>query len=241
MVDTIRLGIEAIGEDTSIIIKDVDNFVEPSTQEFFGKNFLTRAYLKNYSIGKLVDLVEIIDGIDNSNFILQTNFLENNQQKIINKKFILTIFEKRIDEKDLPFFINLKLHLAKKGINCPFPILDNKGEVITKIANKNSVIVSFLEGKTLKPVNDGYYESITVNHCKEVGSILAKMHLSALDFSQKRINDLSVKNFSKLFAKFSDLVDQYHQGLKAEITENIKLITCTEVKYFSQNQNHQNI
>ena len=84
--------------------------------------------------------------------ILQTNFQENNHQKIINKKFILTIFEKRIDEKDLPFFINLKLHLAKKGINCPFPILDNKGEVITKIANKNSVIVSFLEGKTLKPV-----------------------------------------------------------------------------------------
>jgi homoserine kinase type II len=181
-------------------------------------------HLKNYSIGKLVDLIEIIDGIDNSNFILQTNFLENNQQKIINKKFILTIFEKRIDEKDLPFFINLKLHLAKKGINCPFPILDNKGEVITKIANKNSVIVSFLEGKTLKPVSDGYYESITVNHCKEVGSILAKMHLSALDFSQKRINDLSVKNFSELFAKFSDLVDQYHQGLKAEITENIKFV-----------------
>jgi homoserine kinase type II len=181
-------------------------------------------HLKNYSIGKLVDLIEIIDGIDNSNFILQTNFLENNQQKIINKKFILTIFEKRIDEKDLPFFINLKLHLAKKGINCPFPILDNKGEVITKIANKNSVIVSFLEGKTLKPVSDGYYESITVNHCKEVGSILAKMHVSALDFSQKRINDLSVKNFSKLFAKFSDLVDQYHHGLKAEITENIKFV-----------------
>jgi homoserine kinase type II len=50
------------------------------------------------------------------------------------------------------------------------------------------------------------------------------MHLSALDFSQKRINDLSVKNFSKLFAKFSDLVDQYHHGLKAEITENIKFV-----------------
>ena len=181
-------------------------------------------HLKNYSIGKLVDLIEIVDGIDNSNFILQTNFQENNHQKIINKKFILTIFEKRIDEKDLPFFINLKLHLAKKGINCPFPILDNKGEAITKIANKNSVIVSFLEGKTLKPVNDGYYESITINHCREVGLILAKMHLSALDFSEKRINDLSVKNFSKLFAKFSDLVDQYHHGLKAEITENIKFV-----------------
>jgi len=181
-------------------------------------------HLKNYSIGKLVDFIEIVDGIDNSNFILQTNFQENNHQKNINKKFILTIFEKRINEKDLPFFINLKLHLGKKGINCPFPILDNNGEAITKIANKNSVIVSFLEGKTLKPDNNGYYESITVNHCREVGSILAKMHLSALDFSEKRINDLSVKNFSNLFAKFSDLVDQYHQGLKAEIAENIKFV-----------------
>ncbi len=172
------------------------------------------SYLNNYSIGELVNLHEIIDGIDNSNFILQTTA----------GKFILTIFEKRINEKDLPFFINFKLNLAKNGINCPRPILDNKGEVINKIAGKNSVIVSFLNGKTLKTAIDGYYESITVNHCQEVGKLLAKMHLSSIDYQATRINDLSVNNFLVIFKKFSNLIEQYQNGLTAEIIQNIEFL-----------------
>jgi len=180
------------------------------------------SHLRNYSIGELLNFTEIVEGIDNSNFILETQ----------NGKYILTIFEKRIAQKDLPFFINLKLHLAKKGINCPLPIPDKYGSVINKIENKNSVIVSFLNGKTLKAVSDGYYESITVKHCQEVGEVLAKMHLSALDYEDSRVNDLSVKNFFTIFNKFSNLVEQYQSGLANEILQNIE---------FLQKNWHQNI
>ena len=115
-------------------------------------------YLKKYDIGELVKITEIIDGIDNSNFIIETK----------QNKFILTIFEKRINPADLPFFINLKKHLASKKISCPAPIVDKSGQMINKIANKDSVIVSFLQGKTLKPNTNGYYLTITNKHCQEV-------------------------------------------------------------------------
>ena len=84
------------------------------------------SHLRKYSIGELVDFKEILEGIDNSNFILETN----------QGKFILTIFESRLAKKDLPFFINLKLHLAENEISCPRPILSNKGSVLVDLKEK---------------------------------------------------------------------------------------------------------
>ena len=143
-------------------------------------------HLKKYELGNLISLKEIIDGIDNSNFILET-------QK---GKFILTIFESRIDKNDLPFFINLKLHLARKGIPCPRPIQDKRGSVISDLCGKKSAIVTFLSGATLKTRADGYYDSITPNHCFEVGKTLAQLHLAAMDFQMLRPNDLGIKGWS---------------------------------------------
>lgn len=174
-------------------------------------------HLEKYDIGELVKITEIVDGIDNSNFIIETK----------KNKFILTIFEKRINPADLPFFINLKKHLACKNISCPAPIVDKSGQMINKIANKDSVIVSFLQGKTLRPDTNGYYLTITNKHCQEVGRTLAKMHLAVDDFKDYRANDLGINNFSKLFNKFSNLVEDYQANLKAEITENINFLEQT--------------
>ncbi len=161
------------------------------------------SHLRNYELGEFVSYKEILDGIDNSNFILETT----------KGKFILTIFESRIDKAALPFFINFKLHLAKKRISCPAPILNNQGSAIVDLKNKKSAIVSFLEGKSA--------EKITPNHCFEVGKFLAKMHLAAADFSMKRENELGVKGFRPLFSKFEHLVDNYQKNLRAEILENL--------------------
>lgn len=168
-------------------------------------------HLQKYDLGKLVDFKEIIEGIDNSNFILITE----------KGKFIFTIFESRIDKNSLPFFINLKLHLAQKGICCPRPILDNKGSVITEINGKKSAIVTFLSGATLKPREDGYYDSIEKEHCFEVGKILAKLHLAASDFKMSRENDLGMKGWKPLFSKFEHLLDQ---DLHAEILRDINFL-----------------
>ena len=155
-------------------------------------------HLKNYDIGNLIEYKEILAGIDNSNFIIKTD----------QANFILTIFESRIDPKDLPYFIGLKLHLAQHEICCPEPMKTIGGEVITGLKGKNSAIVSFLQGAMLEPRKDGYYDSITSNHCSEVATITAKMQLAAQDFTINRHNDLGCLDFRKFLAKFSDFMLQ---------------------------------
>lgn len=171
-------------------------------------------HLQNYQLGKLINFKEIIEGIDNSNFILETE----------KGKFILTIFEKRIDKNELPFFINFKLHLAKEGVFCPCPIPDNSGETIVDLKGKKSVIVSFLSGATLRNRPDGYYDNINKNHCFEVGKILAKMHLAAQNFTMFRANEIGVLGFETLFLKFENLLQERQPNLSEEILQNIHFL-----------------
>ena len=177
-------------------------------------------HLRNYQIGELIEFKEIIEGIDNSNFIIITN--GGAGSSVLQNKFILTIFESRINKAQLPFFINFKLHLAKAGIYCPHPILDNQGEVIVDLCGKKSSIVTFLDGTNLKARDDGYYDNITAQHCFEAGEMLAKMHLAAQDFSLKRENDLGVKNWRHLFSKFENLIEE--QDLRAEILATLDFV-----------------
>ena len=172
-------------------------------------------HLANYDVGELVEFKEIVDGIDNSNFVVITS----------KNKYIFTIFESRIDKNDLPFFVNFKEHLASKNISCPAPIKTKNSQTIIEFKNKKTVLVSFLEGFTLKPhSNDGYYYNITSNHCFEIGKMLAKMHLASKDFKFSRINDLAVKDFENLFNKFKHLVDDYDSVLGKLIPSTLKLL-----------------
>jgi homoserine kinase type II len=163
-------------------------------------------HLQNYRLGKLVDFKEIIEGIDNSNFVLVTE----------KGKFILTIFESRIDKNALPFFINFKLHLAKKRIPCPRPILDNHGLAIVDLKEKKSSIATFLEGKSCK--------KITPLHCFEVGKILAQLHEAASDFAMQRKNDLGINGWKPLFSRFEHLLENYQKNLGGEILENLNFL-----------------
>lgn len=181
-------------------------------------------HLKNYQLGELLKVNEIIDGIDNSNFIIHTT----------QNKFILTIFEKRINPQDLPFFINLKEHLAQKNISCPKPIANKNNEFITKFINKDSVIVSFLNGKTLQANQQGYYLNITNKHCQQVGQVLAKMHLAVSDFKGYRNNDLGINNFQNLFNKFAKNLPEYQKGLDQEIANGIELLSSLWQKNHNQ-------
>ncbi len=171
-------------------------------------------HLQNYQLGKLINFKEIIEGIDNSNFVLET-------QK---GKFILTIFESRIDKNALPFFINLKLHLAENAVCCPRPILDNYGSAIVDLNGKKSAIVTFLSGATLKTRSDGYYDNIAPNHCFEVGKNLAKLHQAAADFKMSRPNELGINGWKALFSRFEDQVENYQKDLRAEISENLNFL-----------------
>ena len=159
--------------------------------------------LSNYNLGKLDSFKEIEEGIENTNYFLSVN----------KKKFILTIYEKRVKSEDLPFFSNLMSYLNNANFKCPAPISNKKNNTITDFKGKKLMIVSFLEGqakKSLSPVN-----------CKSIGLEIAKMHELTKNLKLKRQNDLSVKSWRKLFDAVKDKCTKIHNDLPKLIEENL--------------------
>jgi len=141
---------------------------------------------KNYNIGKIKSFTGIKKGIENTNYLLKTK----------NKKFILTLFEKRVQKKDLPFFMNLMDKLNKCKINCPKPQRNKKGSFIIKIKNKNASIVSFVEGKDKLKLNS--------KNCYEIGKNIAKLHKASKKIKLYRKNSLSLKEWPKILNKIGN-------------------------------------
>ena len=163
-----------------------------------------QSILSKYDVGKLIKYEEIQEGIENSNFKVTTT----------DGTFILTIYEKRVKEEDLPYFINLMSHLSGNGINCPKPIKDKSGEIFQKISNKKSILVTFLSGNSLKFIDK--------SHCYELGKNLANFHIKGLKFKGKRENDLNYRSWIKLFRKGIARNDLYKKSLLNEIEKIIK-------------------
>ena len=141
---------------------------------------------KNYNLGRIVSFKGIKKGIENTNYLLKTK----------DKKLILTLFERRVNKKDLPFFMNLMDELSKCKINCPKPQKNKKGSFLIKIKNKTASIVSFVEGKDklkLSPKN-----------CYEVGKNIAKFHRVSKKIKLYRKNSLSLKDWPKLLNKIGN-------------------------------------
>ena len=141
---------------------------------------------KKFSIGKIVLFKGIKKGIENTNYLLKTR----------NKKYILTIFEKRVQKKDLPFFMNLMDKLSKYKINCPKPQRNKKGSFLIKIKNKTGSIVSFVEGKDKLKLNP--------KNCYEIGKNIAKLHRASKKIKLYRKNSLSLKDWPKLLNKIGN-------------------------------------
>ena len=138
--------------------------------------------LDRYDIGQLLSLAGIAEGVENSNFLLRTD----------QGNFILTLYEKRTNEADLPFFMSLKQHLSAAGVNCPLPIADYTGTVLQRVAGRPGAIFSFLDGVS--------YRSPTASHCEKLGRILAEMHLKTADFTKTRPNALGPDSWQDLLA-----------------------------------------
>jgi len=141
---------------------------------------------KNYNIGKIKSFTGIKKGIENTNYLLKTE----------NKKFILTLFEKRVQEKDLPFFMNLMEKLNKHKINCPEPQRNKKGGFLIKLKSKTASIVSFVEGKDKLKLNP--------KNCYEIGKNIAKLHIASKKIKLYRKNSLSLKDWPKLLNKIGN-------------------------------------
>jgi homoserine kinase type II len=153
------------------------------------------AHLRQYDVGVLVSAKGIAEGVSNTNYLLVAG----------SKKYILTLFEKRSDPKDLPFFMELTEHLAARGIPCPRPVHGKNGKVIFLLKNRPAVLVEFLPGKN--------NPNIMPYHLRQLGGMVAYMHSAASDFPKKRANDLALKEWKKLFAGIEKKCDRITPGL----------------------------
>ncbi|PZP54528.1 MAG: homoserine kinase, partial [Micavibrio aeruginosavorus] len=141
--------------------------------------------LNRYDIGALVDYEGIVQGVENSNYKIQTD----------KDKFILTIFEARTNEADLPFFFDFMAHLHGHGIYCPFVIEDKNKNRIQKINSKSAALFSFLDGNNIAA------SDITLEKCFQMGGLLAQMHIYALSFPQVRNNSMSLLAWKEIYSK----------------------------------------
>ncbi|MCB1419865.1 MAG: homoserine kinase [Notoacmeibacter sp.] len=164
------------------------------------------AFLSAYPIGRLMSYRGIAEGVENSNFMLHVE----------GGSYILTLFEKRTNERDLPFFAGLMDHLAGKGLSCPQPVKRSDGAIIGRLAGRPAIIVSFLEGM--------WPRRPTATHCREVGVALARMHLAAADFAIPRANGLALKDWRPLFNLAADRADDVEPGLAEEVSAELAIL-----------------
>src|SRR6185312_4710475 len=167
------------------------------------------AFLRDYALGEVISCKGIAEGVENSNFLLRTEA----------GTYLLTLFEKRVDPADLPFFIALMEHLAGAGIACPTPIKAHDGKALRQLCGRPAVIVSFLDG--LWP------RRIQPFHCAGVGDALARLHLAGASFAMKRDNDLSLDGWRRLGAATGVRADEVRAGLAAEIASEIDTLGKT--------------
>jgi len=156
------------------------------------------AFLFDYDLGPASSFKGIAEGVENSNFLMDT-------QK---GRFFLTLFEKRVKEQDLPFFIGLMEHLAKRGVNCPLPVRARTGDALGRLAGRPAVIVTFLDGLSIRRP--------TARHCASVGEALGRIHKAGADFQLRRPNALSIEGWPPLFEAAKARADEVTPGLAAE-------------------------
>ena len=154
-----------------------------------------RSFLGHYDIGDLRSYKGIAEGVENSNYLLQTT----------QGQFILTLYEKRVDPNDLPFFLGLLDCLADRNIPCPVPIHDRAGSALGELEGRPAAIVSFLEGMCV--------QKIRRQHCAELGKHLAHMHGAAQDFEHSRPNALGQSDWRHLFDQIGRQADTVAPGL----------------------------
>ena len=133
-----------------------------------------------FNIEKILTFQGITKGIENTNYILNSK----------NKKFILTIFEKRVLPKEIPFFMKLMDHLNDSKINCPRPLKTKSKNYLIKLKNKTACIVTFLKGKDKKKVNE--------SDCYAIGKTIAKMHQVTKKIKLTRKNSMGIRYLKPL-------------------------------------------
>lgn len=163
-------------------------------------------FIARYDLGAVLSVKGIAEGVENSNYLLATEA----------GQFILTLYERRVDPADLPYFLGLMEHLAEHGINCPLPVHSREGMALGTLANRPAAIFTFLQGMWARRPRP--------NHCAMVGKAMARLHLAGEGFALSRRNTLSVDGWRPLFEMCDGRADEIFEGLGAEISSELDFL-----------------
>jgi homoserine kinase type II len=162
-------------------------------------------FLAGYDLGELMAYKGIAEGVENSNFLVHTS----------RGHFFLTLYERRVAEHDLPFFLALMEYLGSRGITCPQPVKTRAGETLGRLAGRPAAIVTFLDGMSIRRPSAA--------HCTALGEALAQLHLAGANFAMRRENALSVAGWRHLYAACCERANEVQRdlrtGLSAELDE----------------------
>ncbi len=161
------------------------------------------AFVGEYDIGKVVSCKGIAEGVENSNYMLHTE----------QGPFILTLYEKRVDPNDLPFFLDLMHHLADNGVKCPLPVAARDGNALRTLEERPAAIITFLQGM--------WPRRIAPYHCEELGQAMAALHKAGETYAGTRRNTLSIDGWRPLFDSVANHADEVAEGLAAEISAEL--------------------
>jgi len=162
--------------------------------------------LSEYDLGPPLAFKGIAEGVENSNFLLETG----------KGRFILTVFEKRAKPEDLPFFLGLMSHLAEKGFPAPLPVPAKDGQALRTVQGKPAVICTFLQGMSPRRPD--------INQCRKLGISLARFHRALDDFRMRRPNDLSLAAWAPLWAGREAAADALSPGLASQIAGDLEFL-----------------
>lgn len=163
-------------------------------------------FLADYDVGALRSAKGIAEGVENSNYLVETE----------TGRFILTLYEKRVDLADLPFFLDLKTHLANQGLPVPRPIPDRTGTALRTLAGRPACLIEFLPGVSPDTPNPA--------QCEAVGRALGDLHRAAETFTGSRPNDLGLSGWRPLAERCGDSLDAITPGLRAAIFAELDIL-----------------
>ncbi|QQV78169.1 homoserine kinase [Sphingomonas aliaeris] len=164
-------------------------------------------FLTRYDVGDLVSAKGIAEGVENSNYLVDTT----------KGRFILTLYEKRVDTGDLPFFFSLLDHLADRGNPVPPAIKDREGVTIQTLEGRSACLIKFLPGISLSHP--------TPAQALSAGAAMGRMHDALRDFPLERPNSMGVETWQPLFERCGHSLNEIAPGLYDDLGRAVDGVT----------------
>jgi homoserine kinase type II len=181
------------------------------------------AFLRLYHIGRMVAFRGIAEGVENSNYALKTT----------EGDYILTLYEKRVNTEELPWFLGLMEHLAAQDFSCPLPVRGKNGGNLNYLAGRMASITTFLPGV--------WPRRVQVEHCEPLGQTLAKLHLAGAGFAPRRANALGPAGWGPLLAASLPRADEVAAGLGAELEAALAAILAAWPEFLPTGHIHADL